>query len=54
MLFDIHHNPVKHGLVRAPKAWEYYSFHRYVRVGMYDEMWGAGHEIPFADHIVNE
>ncbi|MFM6251296.1 MAG: hypothetical protein ACKPEQ_19470, partial [Dolichospermum sp.] len=24
----IHYNPVKHGLVTAPKDWEYSSFHR--------------------------
>jgi len=50
----IHYNPVKHGLVRSPKDWEYSSFKRYVQVGMYDEMWGEGQEILFADHIGNE
>ena len=49
-----HYNPAKHGLVRAPRDWEYSSFHRYVRAGMYDEMWGAGQEVSFADHIGNE
>ena len=39
----IHYNPVKHGLVRAPRDWEYSSFHRYVQAGMYDEMWAAGY-----------
>jgi hypothetical protein len=24
-----------------PKDWEYSSFHRYVRDGIYDVMWGA-------------
>jgi putative transposase len=32
----IHYNPVRHGLVRAPKDWEYSSFHKYVREGKYD------------------
>ena len=50
----IYYNPVKHGLVRAPRDWEYSSFHRYVRAGMYDEMWGARLEISFADHIGKE
>jgi putative transposase len=50
----IHYNPVKHGLVRAPRDWEYSSFHGYIRAGLYDEMWGAGQEISFADHIGNE
>jgi putative transposase len=47
----IHYNPVKHGLVTAPKDWEYSSFHRGVRQGMYDMMWGAGEEIIFNDDI---
>jgi putative transposase len=50
----IHYNPVKHGLVTAPKDWEYSSFHRAVRQGMYDMMWGAGEEIIFDDDIGNE
>ena len=37
----IHYNPVKHGLVQAPKDWEYSSFHRYVREGIYDVEWGG-------------
>ena len=35
----IHYNPVKHGLTAAPKDWEYSSFHRYVKSGLYDQMW---------------
>ena len=50
----IHYNPVKHGLVNAPKDWEYSSFHRYVQVGLYDEMWGAIDEISFESEIGNE
>jgi putative transposase len=37
----IHYNPVRHGLVRAPRDWKYSSFHRFVREGKYDVMWGA-------------
>ncbi|GAA6623568.1 REP-associated tyrosine transposase [Scytonema sp. NUACC26] len=37
----IHYNPVKHGLVVAPKDWEYSSFHRYVRQGIYTINWRA-------------
>ncbi len=33
---SIHANPVKHGLAGAPKDWEFSSFHRYVREGVYD------------------
>ncbi len=37
----IHYNPVRHGLARERKDWEYSSFHRYVREGKYDVMWGV-------------
>lgn len=37
----IHYNPVKHGLVGAPKDWEYSTFHSYVRAGIYPEHWGG-------------
>lgn len=50
----IHYNPVKHGLVTAPKDWKYSSFHRYVRAGLYNEMWGAGGEILFHRGIGKE
>ena len=50
----IHYNPVKHGLVPAPKDWEYSSFHRYVKLGLYDEIWGTGQEILFDANIGNE
>ena len=50
----IHYNPVKHGLVAAPKEWEYSSFHRYVQAGLYDEVWGAGVEMSFNPEIGNE
>lgn len=38
----IHYNPVKHNLVKAPKDWQYSSFHRYVATGIYNLEWGAG------------
>ena len=50
----IHYNPVKHGLVKAPKDWEYSSFHRYVREGMYDLEWGAGRDMMFKETIGRE
>ena len=31
----IHDNPVKHGLVDAPRAWQYSSFHSYVSQGYF-------------------
>jgi putative transposase len=36
----IHYNPVKHGLVLSPKDWQYSSFDRYVKRGVYDLDWG--------------
>jgi putative transposase len=50
----IHYNPVKHGLVRTPRDWEFSSFHRYIRDGLYDRCWGEGEEIPFLEGIGNE
>jgi putative transposase len=50
----IHYNPVKHGLVRAPKDWEYSSFHRYVRNGVYDREWGAEGVISFEAGVGSE
>ncbi|MBW4684131.1 MAG: transposase [Komarekiella atlantica HA4396-MV6] len=50
----IHYNPVKHGLVQAPKDWEYSSFHCSVRQGTYDSIWGAGEEIVFEANIGKE
>ena len=38
----IHYNPVKHGLVVAPRDWPFSSFHRFVKEGIYDGDWGAG------------
>ena len=37
----IHYNPVKHGLVKAPKAWPHSTFHRFVKKGLYSSDWGA-------------
>lgn len=40
--FDyIHYNPVKHGLVSLPDDWPYSSFHRWVKLGVYDKHWGS-------------
>lgn len=37
----LHYNPVKHGLVKRVKDWEWSSFHRYVRMGVYEAEWGG-------------
>ena len=36
----IHWNPCKHGLVGQVKAYPWSSFHRFVKLGEYDENWG--------------
>jgi putative transposase len=38
----IHYNPVKHGLVKNPKEWQYSSFHDFVQQGIYPVEWGGG------------
>jgi putative transposase len=35
----IHYNPVKHGLVQCPADWQYSSFHRMVKTGIYPSDW---------------
>lgn len=37
----IHYNPVKHGYVHNVKNWEFSSFHKYVKLGLYEENWGS-------------
>lgn len=37
----IHYNPVKHGWVKAPRDWEWSSFHQCVQTGGYEPNWGA-------------
>ena len=36
----IHYNPVKHGLVDNVSLWKWSSFHRYVKLGVYQANWG--------------
>jgi putative transposase len=50
----IHYNPVKHGLVKAPRDWEYSSFHRYVRKGIYGQEWGADEMVAFEAGVGSE
>jgi len=50
----IHYNPVKHGLVAAPRQWAYTTFHRFVREGLYDAEWGAGQGMSFDSVVGNE
>lgn len=50
----IHYNPVKHGRVKAPKDWQWSSFHEYVGKGIYDKHWGSFNEITFDAEIGSE
>ncbi|MHB8087574.1 MAG: REP-associated tyrosine transposase [Anaerolineaceae bacterium] len=41
--FDyIHFNPVKHGYVEKPSDWQWSTFHRYVKDGIYVNQWCGG------------
>ena len=46
----IHYNPVKHGLVKKVKIWEYSSFHKFVKNGLYEENWGSSKDV---ENIIN-
>ena len=37
----IHYNPVKHGLVSAPRDWPHSTFSMWVEHGAYEPAWGA-------------
>ena len=40
--FDyIHYNPVKHGYVNRPHDWKWSSYHRYRKLGYYQDDWGS-------------
>ena len=40
----IHFNPVKHGLARSAAAWQFSSFHRAVKQGLYPPDWANAQE----------
>jgi len=50
----IHYNPVKHGLVSAPKDWAYSSFDEYVKRGIYPRDWGSMEVVEFPEAIGGE
>ena len=41
----IPYNPVKHGYAKSVKDWEYSSFHKFVKNGLYDINWGSNTDI---------
>ena len=50
----IHYNPVKHGFVSMPKDWEYSTFHRFVKDGVYAEDWGSMEPVELPEDIGGE
>ena len=42
----IHANPVKHGHVEYPRQWSWSSFHRYRRMGWYENDWCGRVDLP--------
>lgn len=45
----IHLNPVRHGLVSAPRDWPYSTFRKWVANGSYDLTWGANGPVPLPE-----
>ena len=41
----VHINPLKHGLVKHVADWEYSTFHRLVKAGIYPRNWAGGGEM---------
>lgn len=50
----IHYNPVKHGLVKAPKDWPWSSFHDYVSKGILPADWGSNEVVTFGEDVGSE
>jgi len=40
----VHYNPVKHGYVKRVADWPYSTFHRYVKGGIYPQVWAGNPE----------
>lgn len=45
----VHINPLKHGLITRVSDWPWSSFHRYVRNGIYTDVWGGRIETKLLD-----
>ncbi|MFA7657898.1 MAG: transposase [Candidatus Gastranaerophilaceae bacterium] len=41
----IHYNPVKHGIAKNVKDWEYSSFDKFVKCGNYEINWGSAEDV---------
>ncbi|MFA9498874.1 transposase [Mannheimia sp. E30BD] len=47
----IYYNPVKHGYVKFVKDWQYSSFHRDVKQGIYPQYWGGNPDLMIKGEI---
>ena len=47
----IYYNPVKHRYVTNVKDWEYSSFHRDVKLGIYPEDWGGNPDLKIKGEV---
>ncbi len=50
----IHYNPLKHGLVDQVNDWQWSSFHRYVRIGVYAPDWCGKADDFLSDELMGE
>ena len=47
----IHYNPVRHGLVAAPRDWPHSTFAQWVARGVYTQGWGSDEMPKFPDDV---
>lgn len=47
----IHYNPIKHKYVQNIKNWEYSSFHKFVKEGVYDLNWGNFDRLEYFENL---
>ena len=45
----VHHNPVRHGFVKAARDWPYSSFAAWIERGVYESHWGSDEMPPMPD-----
>ncbi|EDZ94197.1 MAG: transposase [Limnospira sp. PMC 1291.21] len=50
----IHYNPVKHGLSKSPRDWQFSTIHRFIHHGVYPSDWGENEEIVMKEGIGGE
>ena len=50
----IHYDPVKHGFVETPVAWQYSTIHKFIEKEIYPADWGGKNEIQISPQIGRE